>query len=219
VLYSNITKANSYYKYQKIIYNASPGIRTALYLGLGGGAMVKDLYKNTEASIDVVEIDPGVTKATEEFFNLTPNKRLNIYNGDGRFFQLVSIEAANNMKQHLTKNGSVFINVISSVSGRRSAPLKSLCNTFSSVFPYTYLFPLDPNNQTKLQNIVVIAGNREYSKQYLMNQLSYIIGAAEANTILKDYSGCLSTVGYPILTDDKNPYDVYAASAISGLVP
>lgn len=244
VLYRNITSAYSYYKFQKLVYDSGHGINNALYLGLGGGAMVSDLYRNSNAGIDVVELDPGVIAATERFFNITPNNRLRVYNTDGRFFlknstrkydmivldaygsfsipyQLVTEEAAQEMYTHLTPNGRVFINVLSPFSGPGSAPFKSLYKTFGSVFPNLYVFPLRGTDPLVLQNIVVIASKdtQRCSEECFLNKLNGTLGVGYSEDLLRYYyQGSVNVSGYPMLTDNKNPYDFYAASMLSNYV-
>jgi spermidine synthase len=56
-------------------------------IGGSGYAYPKDyLMRHPEASIDVVEIDPGLTRLAKKYFNLPDDPRLNIIHDDGRIF-------------------------------------------------------------------------------------------------------------------------------------
>ncbi len=250
-----------YYEYQKLVYNSEP-VSRALFLGLGGGAMVMDLYRSTNASIDVVEIDPVVIQVARRFFNLTDSRRVTIYNQDARYFlrdttgsynmivmdvwgsslslpyQLATQEAAMEMKSHLAPNGSVLINFASPLEGSGSGPFKSLYATFGSVFPNMYVFPQYPQNITAMQNIVMIASSdrQRWTEAEMLRALNATRNSSAAAAVdlrivsdngtqqgagrvmLLDngtyYGG---TAGYPILTDNRNPFEVYEAEAIASV--
>ncbi len=241
ILYKNDTAQNSIYKFQRVIYDVlNPHMHSALYLGLGGGAMIRYLYNSTNASIDAVEIDPGVISVAERFFNIVPNNRIAIYNQDARYFldnstkkydmivldsyetlslpyYMTSVQAAQEMEDHLAANGTLFINVISSVSGQSSCPFKTVYKTFGSIFPNLYVFPFNYQNLTQLQNVIIIASTNKqrYSEQYLYSKLNASVGPNESRNIMENYyQGYINTTGYPILTDNLNNYDNCAAQAL-----
>ena len=159
LLNANIT--DTYYGYQNLLYNKTSNV-TALYLGLGGGAMITDLYKNSNAHITVAEIDPVVINVAKKYFGLNNSNRITIYNLDARSLlgstnstydmivldtygagltippQMVTLEAAEEMKAHLNDNGAVLINIVSPLNGTGSCVLKSIYKTFGVVFPHLY---------------------------------------------------------------------------------
>lgn len=54
-----------------------------LVLGMGGGSVVKFLFKNkSQAQLDAVEIDRKIISIAKEMFDLAPTDRLNIYATD-----------------------------------------------------------------------------------------------------------------------------------------
>lgn len=54
----------------------------ALVLGLGGGALVKWLYQNTECQIDVVDIVPQLQSIAETYFHMPVSNRINVITED-----------------------------------------------------------------------------------------------------------------------------------------
>ncbi len=231
---------SAYQDYQPLLYGRSGGIRSALYLGLGGGDMIRDLYRNTSASIDVVEIDPVVIGVAERYFGINFTGRVRVYNQDARFFlrnstgaynaivvdtyggsvsmpyQLTSVEAVEEMEQHLTSNGSVFINIVSPVDGNASCAFRSIYRTYGAVFSNLYVFPLIPQDPDRVQNIVLIASDASYSKGYLAGELNGTLLPDQMAWIESgNYSNNFDSASCPVLTDDRNPFDVYSARVLA----
>jgi spermidine synthase len=64
-----------------------PRPQSILVIGLGGGTLPKALAKVLpEASIDVVEIDPAVTRMARQYFQFVPGPRTTIFEEDGRVY-------------------------------------------------------------------------------------------------------------------------------------
>lgn len=135
-----------------------------------------------DSKLDVVEIDPEMTRIAKKYFHLQDNPRLNIYHQDGRVFlnntdqkydaifvdaygsslsapyQLTTQEAVAEMYEHLNDNGVVLANVISSISGKMGKFLRAEYWTYKSIFPQVYLFPVDYKDKGDVfQNIVIMA--------------------------------------------------------------
>lgn len=238
----NRSEITQYYGYQGIIYKQAP-VSNALYLGLGGGAMVDQLYNDTNASIDVVEIDSSVVAVAKRFFGLPNSSRITIYEEDARFFlrvsakkynmivldtyggslsmpyQMLTIQAAQEMSSHLSSNGSVLINLVSPVDGNYSGAFKSVYKTFNAVFPNLYIFPLNPLSPQSEQNIIIIASTDKtrWSVANISRAFNATVGNSTSYEVAAEqyYHGAtVNTIGYPILTDNRNSYDVYAAQAL-----
>ena len=82
------------------------------------------------------------------------------------------------------------------------------------------MFPTNPQNLTSVQNIVIIASlnTTKRSATQLRNSLNGSTSPDQANQIMSTYySGNITTSGYPIITDNENPYDNYLASALGSL--
>ncbi len=235
---SNYSAINTYYPYQRIMYNGTQHLN-GLYLGLGGGAMITDLYKNTNASIDVVEIDPGVISAARTYFGFNES-RVSMHNQDARYFlrdtnstydmivldtygssvadmpsQMVTLEAADEMKNHLGSAGAVMINLISPLSGASSCAFRSVYKTFGLVFKHVYVFPLNPNNPDALQNVEIIATDANYSTNYVISRLNNSVPMDQASWVESgSYNSNFNTSGCQILTDNRNPFEYYSAQAL-----
>ena len=64
-----------------------PQIKRVLVLGLGGGSIPVYLHRFLpEATIDVVEIDPGIISAAKKYFGIRETGRLRLIENDGRVF-------------------------------------------------------------------------------------------------------------------------------------
>jgi len=65
----------------------APPPRRILIVGLGGGTLPMALAEMLpEASIDVVEIDPAVTRAAKRFFSFKDGPRMRVFEEDGRVY-------------------------------------------------------------------------------------------------------------------------------------
>lgn len=244
IAFANHTDSASlaYYTFQKIVYYGPNRVNSALYLGLGGGAMVTDLYRSTNASIDAVEIDPVVIQVAKEFFNISSGGRIKVYNQDARFFlrnstkrydmivldtygasfsmpaYLVTLEAASEMRDHLNFNGSVIINLESPVEGKNASAFKAVYKTFASVFPNVYVFATAPDNLTSTQNVELIA-SLNVTRSSLLDFARELNGKVNSGDLkwikVAYYNKTVNTTGYSVLTDDKNPAGYYGAVAMS----
>ena len=64
-----------------------PEVKRVLMIGLGGGSISTYLGRHMpEASIDTVEIDPGVITAAKKYFGMKETPRVRYLEGDGRVF-------------------------------------------------------------------------------------------------------------------------------------
>ncbi len=237
------TLFEAYGQYQKLIYYNRPYVQNALYLGLGGGAMVDNLYQNTNADITIVEIDPAVIKVAMQFFNLSKGPRVNVINEDGRFFlrsstetynmivldvygssalippEFTTLQAAQEIKSHLSADGSVLINMPPPIYGNNSCAFRSFYKTYASVFQNMYIFPMEPSQlnqeQSVIQNIVVIASDRQYPINSTVNSMLSFANADQIGWVANgNYNKQINTTGCPILTDNNNPYELYSAGVL-----
>ncbi len=160
-----------------------PGFYKTLLIGGAAYSYPKYyLSKYPEASIDVVEIDPGLTDLARKHFRLVDNPRLRIFHEDGRTFlnnsperydvilgdafkslmsipfQLTTLEAARRKYDMLEQDGIVIVNIIASMEGPASEFLYSEYVTYREVFPQVYIFAChDPEDPGMVQSISLIA--------------------------------------------------------------
>jgi len=190
------------------------------------------LFKYSEATIDVIEIDPMVTELAKKYFNLKEDPRLNIYHEDGRVFlnrtkekydaifgdafssyyslpyQLTTKEAVQKKYNILNDNGVVILNIISSIEGEKGKFLRAEYATYKSIFPQVYLFPVtQPDYGSIVQNIILVALKSEKDQVFNSEDL-------ELNEYLNHLWTKKIDMDMPILTDDYAPVDYYISKTI-----
>jgi spermidine synthase len=155
----------------------------------GAGYSFPKAYLSTysQAELDVVEIDPELTRIAQDRFRLNKTDRLRIYHEDGRVFlnravsgeydaimmdafgslfsvpyQLTTIEAVSQMHRILDEDGVVVFNIGSAIQGDASFFLQAEFATYQRVFATVYLFKVRPERlESELQNLIVVACKNE----------------------------------------------------------
>ncbi|MBQ6665621.1 MAG: fused MFS/spermidine synthase, partial [Synergistaceae bacterium] len=122
-----------------------------------------------EVSVDVVELDPGVTEAARKYFALEDSPKLQIFHEDARTFlnragnekiepydaifmdtfnsaivipfQLTTVEAGSRLRALLKPDGVLVVNIISSVYGPKSGVFHGIYKAFSQSFGTMMIFP------------------------------------------------------------------------------
>ena len=70
-----------------VAYLLKPDLKTALFIGLGGGSAGRYLTSRVpDLQVDYVEIDPAIDEVARKYFYFQPNPRLTITIEDGRAF-------------------------------------------------------------------------------------------------------------------------------------
>lgn len=163
----------------------NPRITSALMIGGGGYLFPQDfLERLPKASIDVVEIDPKMTEIAYRYFNLKESPRLRTIHQDGRLYlkrspkkydviyidvyntyfipnHLLTLEFANELKNHLNPQGLVMYNLMSLSSNEEENLLSSVEATFRRVFNRIEIYNANLNYQTqKIEgNFMLVAFN------------------------------------------------------------
>jgi spermidine synthase len=141
-----------------LIYAEEP--RRILMVGLGGGSLSTYLARFLpEATIETVELDPGVIAAAKQYFGIRETSRVRYFDGDGRVFltrgnesydlivldaflggyipfHLLTREFYELVKRRLTPGGAAVFNLH---DGTRLYPSAVL--TLRAVFPTVHLYP------------------------------------------------------------------------------
>jgi spermidine synthase len=207
----------------------------ALFIGGGGYTFPRYLearYPNAE--IDVIEIDPAVTRVSRKFLGLSPNTRIRTFNEDARWFALshrgeevydfifedafhdISIpyhlttkEFSLDLRRLLKNDGLLLTNVIDRFE--RGAFLPSYIRTLAEVFGRNsvHLITLGSHQTAGVENRVVIAGPDIRSMKELTRKLAKIkaadrISYVMSHDLLWDHLDRFRPV---ILTDDYVPVD------------
>ena len=223
------------YDYSKVYGVGShfqPHITSALVLGGGGYSYPKALLKQfPKATVDVVEIDPEITRLAKTYFAVPDDARLGIYDADGRTFlntvtkkydaiygdaygnyysvpyQLTTREAIRHAYDSLNDDGVFVANIISSLEGDTSTFFRAEYKTIRSIFPQVYVFPVRSSDPTTIQNIIVVG--IKSTKPASFTDKNPEINGYLANRWLKPIADDV-----PILTDDFAPVDQYISALL-----
>jgi spermidine synthase len=221
-----------YTRFYRLAEHFNPDFKKTLMIG--GGAYVFPQYylkAYPQASIDVVEIDPELTSLAKGYFSLPDDPRLHIIHQDGRSYlnqnqekydvvlmdafnsisippQLTTKEAVQKIYDSLADDGVVLVNVISAVSGSRSAFFEAEYATYQSVFPQVLVFVVNrPDLPEMAQNIMIVA-LKSPSEPILEGS------SPDIQAFLKNISQPQSGAGKEILTDDYAPVDYYMSQIL-----
>lgn len=173
-----------YSRYYHLTRHFKPEFRDVLVIGGAGYSVPKDFLRRYDhVRIDVVEIDPQMTKIAERFFKLKQDSRLQITHEDGRTFlrraeparydailmdafgslfsvpyQLTTVEAVREMRRNLRDDGVVIFNLGSSIDGPARRFLHAELATYRAVFQHVYLFKVNADYpDERLQNLMIVA--------------------------------------------------------------
>ena len=211
----------------------TPGFKSMLVLGGAGYSFpTYCLGKYQDATIDVVEIDPELTRLAREHFRLKDDPRLKIYHEDARTFlnrsektydvivgdaykslytipwHLTTVEAAQKTYDMLNDGGCVLQNIISSIKGKASAFLQAELATYRHVFSNVYVIAVDnPYDLTGVQSILLVAVKSETGPPTGEDD-PYL-----AALLLNDVTTLVDN-DFPVLTDEYAPVDYYTNKAI-----
>ena len=190
---------------------------------IGGAAYtypIHYLQKYTDKTIDVIEIDDKMTQIAVEQFGLNINdKRLKVYNQDGRSylnysqnkydtilidafkglnapFELTTYEALTNAKNMLNENGIVLTNIIASIEGEDSDFIEYEYATYKAVFDDVKIFFVSNKDRTDKQNLILVGikGNPEIDETKASEYWQYL------DMEVTDFK-----TDKPIVTDDFAP--------------
>jgi spermidine synthase len=242
IIYKNSDKIYSpYIQLYQLDSLFNPNIRQALTLG--GGAYIAPmnfLKRQPQAEMTVVEIDPTITQVARDYFNLKADSRLTIVHQDGRIylnnnqkkydaiygdafasffsipFQLTTKEAITKIYESLSQDGIFALNIISSLSGDKSAFFQAEYKTLAEIFPQIYVFPANyhaGDDLDEYQNIIVIATKNpgRLTKDELKNSAT-----PDQKQLLEHLwqGDILVSPGLKALTDDFAPVDYYISKLL-----
>lgn len=201
-IYLNKKKlVNRYLEFYRLSEHFKSGPKQTLMIGGGASVCPMDfLERNPDSTMDVVEIDPTVTRLAKEYFGLKDSERLSIYDEDGRIFlnrnqkqydivfidafksaysiphHLTTVESMRHVHAALKEDGIAMMNMIGAVEGPNSQLFQSIYKTIESVFPQTRVFLVrDAKEAQQVQNILLVAfkvknDHKLYSNNSEMNK-------------------------------------------------
>lgn len=225
-----------YTRFFNLAWHFRPGIKRALVLGGGGYSFPKyALQAHPELSLDVVEIDPGITDLARRFFALADDPRLNLLHEDARTFlnrastpydavfvdtfgthysipfHLTTVECVRRIRDLLADDGIVIMNTICAVEGNNGRFLRAELATYKAVFPQVFVFALEgPLKGAEMQNVLLVAFKTE-------RQPSFESADPELSAFLAKRWTKPVELDLPPLTDDYAPVDRYVTTLASVL--
>ncbi len=225
------TLALDYTRYYHLVRHLRPEFNKVLMIGGAGYSFPQDFVRTYQAaSIDVVEIDPGITELAREHFGLADHPRMNVIHNDGRIFlnnapagaydavmmdafgssfsvpfQLATQEAATEVHRVTNDDGVVIFNIGSAVTGPASLFLQSQLAAYRELFPFVTVFKVRPSTaDDRLQNLILVASKRELAPMADDPELSRMLATRIEGEI---------PVTVPAATDDLSPVERYLSIA------
>lgn len=205
-------------------------------LTIGGGGYTFPRYMEISypnAQIDVVEIDPEVTRIVYKHLGLPETTRIKTYNTDGRWFvmncpekydliftdayndlsipyHLTTKEFAAQLKSILSPDGIIMSNIIDNF--QVGAFLPSYIRTLREVFGENnvYLLSVSPNfEKTRISTFIVIAGNgnldiRDFDAHVRRHLKDHATSVVVPDHLMREFMTKRSPI---IIRDDYAPVD------------
>ncbi|WP_311171919.1 spermidine synthase [Halobellus ordinarius] len=203
--------------------------------GFTGPRIFHERYPNV--TVDVVELDPAVVDAADEYFGVPDSPRMNVHVGGGRQylaetnrtydvivldayrkdtvpFQLTTVEFMRLAAERLDDDGVLLANIISAPSGPASEFYRAEYKTMERVFPRVYSFPTAGG--PVVQNIEVVATKDEtlLTREQLQARNEKRDIGIDLSADLRSYRRDEPTDDVPVLRDDRAPVD----SLLDGMV-
>lgn len=207
----------------------NPDFQKVLFIGGGGFSGPKNFlatYPNTQ--IDVVEIDPDIISAAKNYFKVSENPRLRIFNEDARSFlantdekydliildafskyyvpfHLMTLEYFETLEDRLESDGVIVSNLIGTTKGDTSNLVRSVYKTMDQVFPTVYAFKTRGYDSISVQNIMFVTSksNLNFNDAFEKNQ-----DVPYRNKFLDNYLGSqMETNDVFVLTDQFAPVE------------
>ena len=132
--------------------------------------------------LTVVELDPAMTETAEKWFGLEKDRRMKIVHEDARAFlnrntekydlifvdvfnshysipfQMGTKEAVRKMRDALSENGALLMNIISAIDGEDGRLFRSIYANLASEFEEVKIYCVgQPGQPDKIQNLMVLA--------------------------------------------------------------
>lgn len=222
----------NYPKFYHLLRHFKPDFQKTLIIGGAGYNFPNDyLQKYPGKKIDVVEIDPQMTEIARRFFRLQENPNLRIFHADGRVFlnqtqekydailvdafssaysvpfQLTTREAIGKMRDAMTDDGVLIMNLISSLEGEGSLFLQAEFATLKEIFSQVFVFKVRGERpDSEAQNVVLVASKAD--------KITFETSDEEIAKMLENRRENPSNLTVPVLTDDLAPVEYYNSLAL-----
>jgi spermidine synthase len=220
-----------YTDYFNLAFLFNSDVEKVLFIGGGGFSGPKQFLEYyPDLAMDVVEVDPEVVRVAEEYFNVVENPRLGVFVDDGRSFladagvydlivldaysktyvpfHLMTLEFFQALGEHLTPDGVIVSNLISSLVGDTSELLMAEYRTVGEVLPQAYLFRTRSSSLSTVQNIILIA-TKTATRLTGSDLVEKAEGLPKGSTLVGYVETLFDSEGYAkdalVLTDDYAP--------------
>ncbi len=222
-------------------FNAAPyspdDVQAAAIIGLAAGTIARQYtHVYPDIPLDGIEIDPAIIKAGELFFDMNPSAmpNLTVYAEDGRFalnhlnrqysmigidayrppyipWHLTTVQFFEEVRDHLTEDGTVVVNVGRTQEDRRL--VDALTATLLQVFPSVHAMDVPLSFNT-----ILVATNQPTTAQNLLDNLNAL--PADADSLLRSTLALgvetlvPVTASSTIFTDDRAPVETLVDSLV-----
>ena len=181
----------AYTEFYDLVDFFSPTWKNAVMFGGAGYSYPKHFQETFEdKQLDVVEIDPALTKIAEDRFAFTASPSTRIYHEDARYFlahtqntydavlydvltsnltvpfHLTTRETFESVFQIMSEEGVLVVNVIGDLGGVGSTFIQSVIKTIQEVFPQVHVFDAKRNNDHGSTNYIIVALNSHESVRF-----------------------------------------------------
>ena len=132
----------------------------ALFIGGGGYTFpryMEIVYPGSR--IEVIEIDPGVTRVAQAELGLPLDTTITTFNDFSVPYHLTTLEFNQQVAAHLTADGFYMVNII---DGRQGDFFRAYVHTLQQVFAYVYVSPVVAGlGEAERQTYVIVASAHE----------------------------------------------------------
>jgi len=191
-----------YCGYMHLTLAVQPEAASALVIGLGGGSVVKRMWRDYPGMrLDVVELDPEIVEIARVLFAVPEDGRIRIAVEDGRAFlsrsaenyDIIVVDAFDDdriprpllteefmrlCRDRLAPGGVVAWNVVGTVTGEYSKPFRCLHRTASNVWPRVWTFAIGRSESMPdaVHNVIVLASDAELTDEEFESRIADRVG-------------------------------------------
>lgn len=220
-----------YFHLPMLMTDEPDDVDRVLFIGGGGYTGPQDFEERYDVTVDVVEIDPEVTEAAEDYFGFDrSDEDVNVYAQDGRQFleetdetydlivldaykqdqvpfHLTTEEFMQLVADRLSDDGVLFANVISSPDGPASEFYRAEHKTIEQAFPEVYSFRT--SEQSSVQNIGLVAtkDDEQLTQADLEERNDERALGVDLSDEIDNQMADPETDDVPVLRDDRAPVD------------
>lgn len=209
-----------------------PAFKT-LVIGGGGYTLPRYLLSvYPDSEVDVIELDPAVTRAAHERLGLKRNARLATYQGDARMeaprleagkydfvsgdayndvsvpYHLTTLEYTRDIKRVMAPGGIYAVNILDTMDA--GGFLRATARTMGAAFEYVYIIRGGQITGGSQRDTIIVAASDERiaaADLYAAGSRVGFGGGAAVMMADADFAAFMAEADAPILTDDYAPVD------------